>query len=132
MFDQLDRREMPLGPVVIDRGSKQLGFFLPSRSRARFARFVEREAEDPPEYRYLDEGSFIVVPGPMPLSEDRYQWLRAPVRRPEASPLRTASLAVMLVAATALIERADRYGEKYPSAEAAWAEEWEGASEHAG
>ncbi|MEU1625822.1 bifunctional DNA primase/polymerase [Streptomyces sp. NPDC020096] len=128
-FDQLERREMPLGPVVLDRAAKQLGFLLPSRSRARFARFVAMETENPPEYGYLDEGSFIVVPGPMPLTDDRFQWLRTPLGRPEGSPLRTVSLAVMLVAAAALIERADRYGEQYPTAESVWSEE---AAEHAG
>ncbi len=132
-FDQLQRREMPLGPALTDRRSRQVGFFLPSRSRERFARFLAREAENPPpEYRYLDKGSFVVVPGPMPMASDRYQWLRAPARRPEASPLRTAALAVMLVAAAALIERADRYGEKYPDADAAYDEVWEQVAGDAG
>ncbi|MGW3413728.1 hypothetical protein [Streptomyces sp. NPDC000888] len=45
----------------------------------------------------------------------RYQWLRVPVRRPEANPLRPVALATMLVAASELLARADRYGEKYPS-----------------
>ncbi|GAA2325172.1 hypothetical protein Scani_67750 [Streptomyces caniferus] len=117
-FDQLVRREMPLGPVMMDRRAKQIGFLLSSKSRARFARLVSLETATPPEYRYLDAGFFVVVPGPMPMADDRHQWLRAPIRRPEASPLRTASLAVMFTAASALIERADRYGEQYPTPEA--------------
>ncbi|MER6375804.1 hypothetical protein ABT255_47510 [Streptomyces mirabilis] len=55
----------------------------------------------------------------MPLSGDRYQWLRAPVRRPEANPLRPVALATMLVAAAELVARVDRYGERYPSPAAA-------------
>lgn len=90
-FDQLVRREMPLGPVMMDRRTKQIGFLLSSKSRARFARLLSLETATPPEYRYLDTGSFAVVPGPMPMADDRHQWLRAPIRRPEASPLRTAS-----------------------------------------
>ncbi|MEU6174993.1 bifunctional DNA primase/polymerase [Streptantibioticus parmotrematis] len=131
IFDQLERRGMPHGPVMVDHCSRQLGFFLPTRSRDRFARLVAREAETPPEYRYLDEGSFIVVPGPMPLAGDRYQWLHAPVRRPEASPLRTAALAVMLVAVSLLIERADRYGERYPTPQSVWRDERKPVVDHA-
>lgn len=51
----------------------------------------------------------------MPLPGDRYQWLRAPVRRPETTPLRPVTLATMLVAAPELLARADRHGETYPS-----------------
>lgn len=112
-FDQLERRAMPIGPVMVDWSSQQMGFFLPTRSRERFARALERETDEAPEYRYLAEESFVVVPGPMPLSGDRYQWLRAPVRRPEATPLRTVALAVMRVGAATLLARAERYGEQY-------------------
>jgi hypothetical protein len=119
IFDQLVRRAMPFGPVMIDHGSRQMGFFLNSHWCERFARFVGRETDTPPSYRYLSEGSFVVVPGPMPLSRDRYQWLNAPIRRPEANPLRPAALAVMLVAAADLIVRADSYGQQYPTPEAA-------------
>ncbi|MBP0455987.1 bifunctional DNA primase/polymerase [Streptomyces bomunensis] len=111
VFDQLERRNMPVGPVMADRGSRQVGFFLPLKARDRFARLVGRETDTPPAYRYLDRGSHVVVPGPIPMADDRYQWLRAPNRRPESSPLRTASLAVMLVASAVLLERADHYGE---------------------
>ncbi|MGW7008168.1 bifunctional DNA primase/polymerase [Streptomyces sp. NPDC054933] len=122
-FDQLARRGMPTGPVLIDYASKEMGFVLTSRSRDRFERALARETDDVPEYRYLDEGSFVVAPGPMPLSGDRHQWLSAPIGRPVASPLRTIALAVMFVAAAALIARVDQYGERYPSVEAAWEDE---------
>lgn len=109
-FDQLDRHGMPLGPVMADWASRVTGFLLPSGSRSRFDRMVEYEATEPLEYRYLGLGSVVVAPGPMPLSGDRHAWLRAPVRRPEATTARTAALAAMFVAASALIARADRYG----------------------
>ncbi|GHH68755.1 hypothetical protein GCM10018793_00040 [Streptomyces sulfonofaciens] len=112
-FDQLVRRQMPVGPVMVDRAARSMGFFLPARSCERFERLVFEETDSPPDYRYLHQGSFVVVPGPIPLACDRYQWLRAPIRCPESSPLRTASLAVMLVAAAALMERAEHYGERY-------------------
>ncbi|WP_330175082.1 bifunctional DNA primase/polymerase [Streptomyces sp. NBC_01498] len=115
-FDQLERRGMPVGPVLADRAGRQLGFFLPPKSKDRFERAIARETEAPPTYRYLQRESFIVVPGPISLAGDRYQWLRAPHHPPEPSPLRTVSLAVMLVASAALMERADCYGEEYSDA----------------
>lgn len=115
-FDQLDRRQLPLGPVTVDRGARQVGFFLPSKSRQRFAQLLPEDDDDTPEYRYLDAGGHIVVPGPITLSGDRHEWLRAPVRRPEWSPARAAALAAMLVAANALIVRADGYGKGTPHA----------------
>ncbi|WP_369389749.1 bifunctional DNA primase/polymerase [Streptomyces sp. CG1] len=129
-FDQLERRNMPIGPAVIDYVAKQTGFFLPTRSRDRFTRTLARETDTPPEYRYLEQGSYLVVPGPIPLSGDRYQWLDAPLRRPEASPLRTIALAVMFVAAADIIARADRYGERYPNVEAAYAEDSQAEAAH--
>ncbi|WP_461026217.1 bifunctional DNA primase/polymerase [Streptomyces sparsus] len=126
-FDQLDRRCMPLGPVAVDWGSRCVGFFLPSKSLGRFRGMVQGETHDPPQYRYLSEGSFLVVPGPMPLSGDRHTWLRAPMRRPEANPARVAALAAMFVAASTLVSRADRYGQEHarperlgPEATRAW------------
>ncbi|MEU5955491.1 bifunctional DNA primase/polymerase [Streptomyces sp. NPDC047525] len=114
-FDQLFRRCMPFGPVIADHKARRVGFLLNSRSEEAFAEFLARETQTPPDYRYLSLGSAVVVPGPMPLSGDRYQWLHAPVRRPEANPLRPIALATMLVAASELLARVDRYGEKYPS-----------------
>ncbi|MGW2918023.1 hypothetical protein ACWDBF_09175 [Streptomyces angustmyceticus] len=35
-FDQLVRREMPLGPVMMDRRAQQIGVLPPSKSRDRF------------------------------------------------------------------------------------------------
>ncbi|MFJ4687813.1 bifunctional DNA primase/polymerase [Streptomyces sp. NPDC088789] len=123
-FAQLDRRGLPLGPVMADWGGKRTGFFLPSGSRERFDRMVGEESEDPPKYRYAGVGSFVIVPGPMPLSGDRYTWLRAPMRRPEVTPARTAALAAMFVAAAVVVARADRYGEEYSrlSAAESWGE----------
>ncbi|MFH8365580.1 bifunctional DNA primase/polymerase [Streptomyces sp. NPDC018031] len=121
-FDQLDRQGMPMGPVMVDWGAHQVGFFLPSRSRARFVTMLESEVATPPKYRYLDTGSVVVAPGPMPLSGDRYAWLRAPIRRPEANPSRVAALAAMFVASAALVARADRYGQEQKSLTAAASE----------
>ncbi|OEV10904.1 bifunctional DNA primase/polymerase [Streptomyces nanshensis] len=108
-FEQLTRHNMPMGPVMMDRSARRIGFFLPSGQRERFARMVVNETSDALSYRYLDEGSVIVAPGPMPLSTDRHAWLRAPARRPEATPARVAALAAMLVATSALLDRAEQY-----------------------
>ncbi|MFE3016694.1 bifunctional DNA primase/polymerase [Streptomyces sp. NPDC059256] len=124
-FDQLQRWVMPTGAVIVDTRAKQVGFFLASGSRDRFERALAREAADGtmPAYKYLELGSCVVVPGPMPLASDRYQWLNPPGRLAEAFPLRVIALAVLLVASARLVERVDRYGERYPTAEAAIAEE---------
>ncbi|GAB3010100.1 hypothetical protein GCM10023080_090450 [Streptomyces pseudoechinosporeus] len=127
-FDQLVRRDMPLGPVMVDHAAQRVGFFLNSQLRERFVRFLTRASENPPPYKYLSKDAFVVVPGPMPMSGDRYQWLHAPVRRPEADPLRPVALAFMLVAAAELLERIDHYGEQYPNPEAAAADVLEGAA----
>ncbi|MGW4032399.1 bifunctional DNA primase/polymerase [Streptomyces sp. NPDC004838] len=134
VFDQLRRREMPLGPAMVDMGARQVGFFLSPGSRERFERVLGREAENGsvPVFKYLDAGSCVVAPGPLPLAGDRYQWLAAPAHRPEASPLRVVALAVMLVAANNLIERINRYGEQYPTHEAAAREELAEARPDAG
>lgn len=50
----------------------------------------------------------------MPLSGDRYAWLHAPIRRPETTPAWVAALAAMLVATSALVDRAERYEEEHP------------------
>lgn len=110
--DQLERHGMPLGPVMADWAGREVGFFLPPGSRARFARMLSAETADPPQYRYLGAGVIVVVPGPMPLSGDRYTWLHAPIGEPVATPARTAALAAMFVAAYGLVKRAERYGEE--------------------
>ncbi|WP_329401753.1 bifunctional DNA primase/polymerase [Streptomyces melanogenes] len=115
VFDQLVRRQMPVGPVMTDHRAQQVGFFLNSNWRSSFADFVSGETDSPPDYKYLDHGSYVVVPGPLPLSGDRHEWLRAPARRPEANPRRPAALAVTLVAAAELVARIDHYGERYPT-----------------
>ncbi|WP_399140521.1 hypothetical protein Q3A86_24420 [Streptomyces sp. NBUA17] len=57
----------------------------------------------------------MVAPGPIPLFDDRYQWLRPPTRRPEVNPLRSAALATVPVASAELLARIDRFGERYPT-----------------
>ncbi len=126
-FDQLLRRGLPFGPAVLDRKAQRVGFFLGSRSRETFTHHLTREEGDPPAYRYLGPGSVVVVPGPMPMSGDRYQWLRAPTRRPIANPLRPVALATMLVASAELLARVNRYGERYSSAAALALSAFEGA-----
>ncbi|RLL68889.1 hypothetical protein D7M15_20960 [Streptomyces sp. Z26] len=110
-FDQLDRRRLPLGPVMVDHASRQVGFLLPAKSEQRFARLLPEGADDgSPAHKYLGVGGHIVVPGPIALSGDRYEWLRAPVRHSDWSPARIAALAAMFVAAHSLLVRADQYG----------------------
>ncbi|MGP4111974.1 bifunctional DNA primase/polymerase [Streptomyces sp. 4N509B] len=112
-FAQLDRHGLPTGPVMADWGSEAVGFFVPPRSRARFGRMLSAESANAPKYRYLDDGSLVVVPGPMPLAGDRYVWLYAPTSTPDASPARTAALAAMLVASHQVVQRAEQYGKEY-------------------
>lgn len=119
MYDRLLRSGMPFGPTAIDRKAQRVGFFLSSQSRESFTHYLERETSTPPTYRYLDEGSAVVVPGPIPLFDDRYQWLRPPTRRPEANPLRPVALATALVASAELLARIDRFDEQYPTPYAA-------------
>jgi hypothetical protein len=115
MFDRLLRSGLPFGPAVVDRKAQRVGFFLGSQSRETFRYYLQRETSSPPPYRYLGQGSAVVVPGPIPLSGDRYQWLRAPMRRPEANPLRPVALATTLVASAEVLARIDRFGERYPT-----------------
>lgn len=131
-FDQLLRRGLPFGPTVLDHKARRVGFFLGSQSREDFAHYLAQEHGTAPAYRYLSRGSAVVVPGPMPMSGDRYEWLRAPTRRPMANPLRPVALATMLVASAELLARVDRYGERYPSAAALALTTIEGASADAG
>ncbi|MDN5385700.1 bifunctional DNA primase/polymerase [Streptomyces sp. LB8] len=119
MFDRILRSGLPFGPSLIDRKAQRVGFFLGSQSRETFTHYLERETPSPPPYRYLGEGSAVVVPGPIPLSGDRYQWLRAPMRRPAANPLRPVALATALVASAELLARIDRFDEQYPTPYAA-------------
>lgn len=114
-FDQLLRRGLPFGPAVLDHKARRVGFFLGSRSRETFTHYLDQEEGTAPEYRYLGSSSVVVVPGPMPMTGDRYQWLRAPTRRPIANPLRPVALATLLIASAELLSRVDRYGERYPS-----------------
>ncbi|MGY5045815.1 hypothetical protein ACWDE0_09175 [Streptomyces sp. 900105755] len=94
-----------------------MGFFLGSRSEETFLHYLAQEEGTAPAYHYLSRGSAVVVPGPIPLRGDRYEWLRAPTRRPMANPLRPVALATMLVASAELLARVDRYGERYQSAD---------------
>ncbi|WFB88865.1 bifunctional DNA primase/polymerase [Streptomyces olivaceus] len=115
MFDRLQRSGMPFGPSLIDRKAQRVGFFLGSESRETFTFYLEAETASPPEFRYLGENCAVVVPGPIPLSDDRYQWFRAPTKRPEANPLRPVALATALIASAELLARIDRFDEQYPT-----------------
>lgn len=116
-FDQLRRRRMPVGPVMVDWAARKLGFLLSPGSRTRFLDVLSREAPKPPAHRYLSEGGVAVVPGPLTWSGDRYEWLVPPVEHLDPSPARTVALAVMLAASADLIERARHYGETDDDAE---------------
>ncbi|MFG2639296.1 hypothetical protein ACGFX8_37805 [Streptomyces sp. NPDC048362] len=89
--------------------------FLSSQSREAFTHYLQRETPAPPKYRYLDNGSAVVVPGAIPLFDGRYQWLRPPTRRPAANPLRPVARATALVASAELLARIDRFDERYPT-----------------
>ncbi|MBD9731606.1 bifunctional DNA primase/polymerase [Streptomyces sp. H28] len=119
MFDRLLRSGLPFGPSVVDRKVQRVGFFLGSQSHETFTHYLERGTSSPPSYRYLGHGSAVVVPGPIPSSGDRYQWLCAPMRRPEANPLRPVALATALVASAELLARIDRFDEQCPTPYAA-------------
>src|SRR5690606_37610060 len=95
------------------------GSCLASTRHASFRPSLGRATSAPPAYRYLGQGCAVVVPGPIPLSGDRYQWLRAPMRRPEANPLRPVAMATALVASAELLARLDRFDEQYPTPYAA-------------
>ncbi|WP_237554611.1 MULTISPECIES: bifunctional DNA primase/polymerase [unclassified Streptomyces] len=111
-FDQLRRRGMPVGPVMVDRAADRMGFFLPRASRDRFARALGRETDNPPRHTFLDTGSYVVVPGPMSLTGDRFEWLDAPIRPQHGSPLQVVALAVMLTASCQLLARIEQYGQE--------------------
>lgn len=111
-FDQLRRRGMPVGAVMVDRGAGRMGFFLPVESRQQFEQALSRETDAPPQYRILSEDSYVVVPGPMALTGDRFEWLSAPMHPQHGSPLQIIALAVMLAAASQLIARAEHYGQE--------------------
>jgi hypothetical protein len=110
-FDQLRRRHMPTGPVLADWAARKVGFMLPPCSQSRFVRALARETSAPPTYRYLETNAVVVVPGPLTLTGDRYEWLLAPTGELSASPLATVALAVMLSASAELLARAARFGE---------------------
>lgn len=110
-FDQLRLHGMPVGPVMVDRAASRMGFFLPPGSQEKFARALARESESAIPYRYLGLGSYVVAPGPLALTGDRFEWLKPPARPQHGSPFQTVSLAVMFAAASFLIDRADHYGQ---------------------
>jgi hypothetical protein len=111
-LDQLRRRGMPVGAVAIDRAAGLTGFLLPAGMRALFERNVAQETDTLPRYRFLGEGSYIVLPGPVPLSGDRFEWLNPLIRPQHGSPLQTVALGVMLAASARLIARAEQYGQE--------------------
>jgi len=111
-LDQLHRRGMPVGAVVIDHAAGLTGFFFPSGTRELLERTVARETDAPPSYRILSDGSYVVLPGPMPWPGDRFDWLNPLIRPQHPSPLQTVALGVMLTAAARLIARAEQYGQE--------------------
>jgi hypothetical protein len=115
-FDQLQRRGMPVGAVTIDRAAGRTGFLLPSDAWALFDRTVKRETATSLAYDYLSDGSYVVLPGPVPLPGDRFEWLNPLMRPQHSSPLQTVALGVMLAASARLIERAERYGQELADA----------------
>ncbi|MFJ2953555.1 bifunctional DNA primase/polymerase [Streptomyces sp. NPDC087270] len=110
-FDQLRRRRMPAGPVLADWAARQIGFMLPPSSRDNFVRTLTREESEPPAYRYLAADAVVVVPGPLTLAGDRYEWLCAPSHESGPSPERAPAVAVMLAASAELIARAANFAE---------------------
>ncbi|WNI19789.1 bifunctional DNA primase/polymerase [Actinacidiphila sp. ITFR-21] len=110
-FDQLRRRELPAGPVLADWAARKVGFMLAPGSRDLFLRALARQTDTPPAYRYLETDAVVVVPGPLTMTGDRYEWLLPPVGEIGSSPLVASALAVMLAASAALIERAAHFGE---------------------
>ena len=112
--DLLRRRRMPLGPAALDYTGRRAGFLVPAGSRSGFERLVHMDILRVPKYRYLDEGSYAVLPGPEALSTDRHQWLTTPPRMPNPARRHAMALALMLVAAAELLERADRFGATRP------------------
>ncbi|MFG1812095.1 bifunctional DNA primase/polymerase [Streptomyces sp. NPDC049040] len=115
-LDQLRRRGMPAGAVTIDRAARCTGFLVPPGTRGLFERTVAQETALPPTYRYLSNGSYVVLPGPVPLPGDRFEWLNPLMRPQHRSPLQTVALGVMLAASARLIERAEQYGQELADA----------------
>ncbi|MFI0898052.1 bifunctional DNA primase/polymerase [Streptomyces sp. NPDC020983] len=109
-LDQLRRRGMPVSAVLIDRAARRTGFMVPPDTQGVFERTLARETSEPLPYRYLGDGSYVVLPGPVPLPGDRFEWLNPLKRRQHCSPLQTVALAVMLAASADLIARAEQYG----------------------
>ncbi|MFE5023400.1 bifunctional DNA primase/polymerase [Streptomyces sp. NPDC056656] len=109
-FDQLLRRGLLFGPIMLDHGARRMGFFMASQSWQGFADQLARGEGSAPTYRYLSHGSVVVVPGPQSVPGDRYEWFRGPTDRPSANPLGPAALATTLVASAELLTCADRYG----------------------
>jgi hypothetical protein len=88
-LDQLRRRGMPVGAVTIDRAAGCIGFMVPPGTRGLFERTAAQETAVPPAYRYLGDGSYAVLPGPVPLPGDRFEWLNPLMRPQHRSPLQT-------------------------------------------
>ncbi|MET8824482.1 bifunctional DNA primase/polymerase [Streptomyces sp. NPDC004610] len=116
-FDLLRRRGLPLGPTVLDRSARRVGFLLRPRGARDFTHCAAQEPGQTPPHRTLGLGSVVVVPGPMPLPGDRYAWLNAPEPRPWAHPLGPAALATTLISAAETLARLDRYGEAHGPAD---------------
>jgi hypothetical protein len=109
-WDLLTRHRLPRGPVVIDHAAAKIGFLVPRSGRQLFHKLISRNAPKGVPYRYLAEGSFFLVPEPEPHRESRYQWLDAPLLRPDATSRRSVALALMLSSATRLLDWVDLCG----------------------
>lgn len=105
--DLIRRHCLSLGPVMLDAHAGKIGFIAPPRGLAAFTTVNHASEILLRGLHYLAEGDFVVVPGPAPLSNSRYQWLFAPTGRPDPSKLRTAMLAVTLCTASQNLARID-------------------------
>ncbi|MFD3558101.1 bifunctional DNA primase/polymerase [Streptomyces sp. NPDC058686] len=130
-FDQLMRRRLLCGPIILDHGARRMGFCMASQSWQGFAGQLAQGEGTAPAYRYLSHGSVVVVPGPQPVPGDRYEWFRAPTGRPSDNPLAPVALARMLVASAELLTCADRYGMNHQTVPAFAPAEFEAVSAHA-
>jgi hypothetical protein len=111
--DLLRRRRMPLPPIALDYFTRRAEFIVPTDSLRVFDRQVHMETLHAPSYRYVGERSYVLLPGPEALASDRHQWLISPPRRPVTGAKHATALALMLVAAAELLERADRFGQMF-------------------
>ena len=105
--DLIRQHRLPLGPAMLDTHARKVGFIAPPRGRLAFSTVTRAVEVSMRQLHYLSEGDFVVVPGPSPLPNSRYQWLYAPTQRADPSRLRSATLAVILCTAARNLARHD-------------------------